>query len=85
MNLTQQIQALIEQAEQARTSVGVNKKYLNKTIDRLTDAWLYSQQLTIAGSIGSKAPIQDVITDSDLCSCVQGAIDKGCIIHGGTN
>lgn len=78
MNLTEQIQNLITEAETMKSAVGVNKKYINKTIDRLTDAWLYSQQLIVPGSLADRPEAQS----NGVCICPLGAVDKTCPIHG---
>jgi hypothetical protein len=82
MNLTQSINELVIQAEAMKKAVGVNKKYLNKTIDRLTDAWLYSQHIVLPGSLGDRPEAQAPTQQRPGCICPAGAIDSDCPVHG---
>lgn len=82
MNLTTEIETLIKKAEAMKPAVGVNKKYLNKCIDRLTDASLYSEKIIMEGSLAAQPQAFHGVMAEQACICLEGAIDADCPMHG---
>lgn len=83
MNLTQKIEELITLAEGMKTAVGVNKKYLNKCVDRLLDASLYSEKIVLPGSLADRANEYIQTSNIEGCICPMGARSADCPVHGG--
>lgn len=87
--VTQAIEQAIAKANNLKTNPSANKKFLNKTIARLEDAWLYSQHLAKdevkfdRASLDSLAPPANMTAQTLDCICPDGAIDDRCPVHGG--
>lgn len=80
MKLTDDIKNLMEQAEGLKKAVGVNKKALNKVIARLEEAWLWSKEVVLEGSLAASEP--PVENRNEACICPVGTRDMACPVHG---
>lgn len=83
--ITQAISQVIALANNLKTNPNTNKKFLNKTISRLEDAWLVSQHLDKNSFVdshpaGNLAPAQAPFNTLH-CICPDGALDSNCPVH----
>lgn len=74
--LSSQIGDLITAFNEMRKQPGLNKKAINKTIARLEEAQLWSQQITNT----------ELAAQAAACTCpAPGALDPNCPVHGNKN
>lgn len=60
------------------TGVGIDAKWLNRTMSHLDNAWSSAHHIVRAGSLSDQAQQHE----SD-CICLPGAIDSNCPVHKG--
>lgn len=80
MTPQQKIQETIKHFVAMKTAIGVDKKWLNKTIARLEEAEAFAAKIVLPGSLAANEPS----TTGIECICPAGAVDTNCPKHGGS-
>lgn len=73
MNVASDIRNLMTKLDQNKADFR-NKKAVNKTAARLEEAWLWAKEIEPSA----------VAQLADSCTCLVGAVDSMCPVHGGS-
>jgi len=79
---SQIIQEAIEKIETIKKSkaIGVDPKWMNRTLSHLDNAFASSKLIVRTGSLADTPEAS--VQGNEMCICPQGAEDKTCPIHG---
>lgn len=79
MNPSQIIQQAIDQISAMKKAVGVDPKWMNRTLSHLDNAYASSKLIIRDGSL---AATPEASANSETCICPHGAEDSSCPVHG---
>lgn len=78
---TQIIQEAIDNIKAMKGAVGVDPKWMNRTLSHLDNAFASATLIVRAGSLAD-TPEATSVSERD-CICPPGAVDKHCPVHTG--
>jgi hypothetical protein len=73
------IQEAIDKISSMKKAVGVDPKWMNRTLSHLDNAFASSKLIIREGSLADSPEAQ---VHSETCSCPTGAVDRTCPVHG---
>lgn len=74
------VKEAIDKLTAMKKAVGVDPKWMNRTLSHLDNAWSTSHHIVRSGSL---ADTPEAIAPSETCSCpFDGIVDENCPIHG---
>lgn len=79
MNPSQIIKQAYDQVAAIKGSVGVDPKWLNRTLSHLDNAFASSTLIVRSGSLADTPEAK--LSNDKTCICPSGAVDSSCPIH----